>query len=304
MKKNGLRLLRWGGTLLSSVLFLWLISRQDWRELGETVRQMDLWLLPLAAGLYFTAILFNTLRWFLLLRVQNVSVRYLTLLQIVLSGNFASNFLPSTVGGDTVRIAGIAQFTGWAIGLASVVVDRLLNVVAMATLLPFSWFTLHPLVGLSSGQAGMPLYGGVLPALRRRLASGLGKIRGALGLWGEQKVALFLGIGISWLARLSVFSGVWLLARGLGITVALWQVIGVGAFTYLLSLVPVSINSLGLREVTMTALYVQLGATLEQASALSVVTRAILMLETLPGALWVTRALQVAKHAVVPDVEV
>ncbi len=306
------RWLRWGGTLVSTGLFLWLLSRQDWRVLWSTVRRMDLWLLPLAAGLYFTAVLLNTLRWYLLLRVQPMNVRYTALLRIVLSGNFASNFLPSTVGGDTVRIVSTSQTTGWAIGLASVVVDRLINVAAMTALLPISWFALQPVGWFSAaaaaiGRRGGSGYGGLAAAwlvpLRKKVGGGLWKIRVALGMWRERKYVLLLGLLVSWLARLSVFSGVWILARGLGIGVNLWQVIGVGAVTYVLSLLPISINSLGLREVTMTTLYVQLGATLEQASALTVVTRMILILETVPGALWISDALRVARAAPTPATE-
>ena len=310
-KRKNARWLRWGGTLISTGLFLWLLSRQDWRVLWETVRGMDLWLLPLAAGLYFTAVLLNTLRWYLLLRVQPVTVRYASLLRIVLSGNFASNFLPSTVGGDTVRIVSTSRATGWAIGLASVVVDRLINVVAMTALLPISWFTLHPVewfsaaasVGARRGALGNGWAAAGLTPLRQKVGGGLWKLRVALGMWRERKYVLWLGLVISWLARLSVFSAVWILARGLGIVVSLWQVVGVGAVTYVLSLLPISINSLGLREVTMTTLYVQLGATLEQASALTVVTRMILMLETVPGALWISDALRVASAAPPPATE-
>ncbi len=310
-KRKNARWLRWGGTLISTGLFLWLLSRQDWRVLWETVRGMDLWLLPLAAGLYFTAVLLNTLRWYLLLRVQPVTVRYASLLRIVLSGNFASNFLPSTVGGDTVRIVSTSRATGWAIGLASVVVDRLINVVAMTALLPISWFTLHPVewfsaaasVGARRGALGNGWAAAGLTPLRQKVGGGLWKLRVALGMWRERKYVLWLGLVISWLARLSVFSAVWILARGLGIVVSLWQVVGVGAVTYVLSLLPISINSLGLREVTMTTLYVQLGATLEQASALTVVTRMILMLETVPGALWISDALRVARAAPPPATE-
>ena len=58
--------------------------------------------------------------------------------------------------------------------------------------------------------------------------------------------------------------------------------------TYFISMLPISINAYGLREVAVTALYMQVGASLEQASTLAVITRFMLLLETLPGALWLS----------------
>jgi hypothetical protein len=61
---------------------------------------------------------------------------------------------------------------------------------------------------------------------------------------------------------------------------------GVTGITYLLTLLPISVNGYGLREVAITTLYLPLGASLEQAATLALITRFLSMLETLPGALW------------------
>jgi len=84
------------------------------------------------------------------------------------------------------------------------------------------------------------------------------------------------------------FFGIWILARGLGMDIALYEVMGIMVLTYFISMLPISINGYGLREVAVTALYMQVGASLEQASTLAVITRFMLLLETLPGALWLS----------------
>jgi hypothetical protein len=73
------------------------------------------------------------------------------------------------------------------------------------------------------------------------------------------------------------------------------QVVAIGPLTYVLSLLPISVSGLGLREVSMSAMYISLGANIEQALTLVAITRFILMLETLPGALWVSQMLTQAK---------
>lgn len=296
-----MRWVRWGGSILSTALFIWLLSRQDWPAMFATLANIPWWLFFGVFALYFSAVLGNTLRWFVLLRSQAIDIPYVEVLKVVLSGNFASNFLPSTVGGDTVRIVSAARFAGWSVSFASVVVDRLLNMFVMATLLLFSWLSFKGLGGLSLAawnRGGYLFWGALLPLGRKlpgKIKSWLKKILSAFQVWRDKKGAVLWALLISYGARLFVFTAVWLLANGLDIPVTLFQVIGVGAITYILALLPISINGFGLREVSMTTLYVQMGATLEQASALVVITRFILMIETLPGAIWISDALDAAE---------
>jgi hypothetical protein len=80
-------------------------------------------------------------------------------------------------------------------------------------------------------------------------------------------------------------------------------VMGVSAAAYLITLLPISVNGYGLREFTVTALYMQLGATLEQASTLALVMRFFSLFETLPGALWLTQIIPSSEDAAVPGAE-
>ncbi|MEA3349188.1 MAG: lysylphosphatidylglycerol synthase transmembrane domain-containing protein [Chloroflexota bacterium] len=286
------RWVRWAGTILSMGLFAWLLMQQDWRKVWSALHQVPLWLFPLTFGLYFCGVLANALRWYVLLRAQDVDLAYTETLKIVLSGNFASNFLPSTVGGDTVRIVSASRFAGWTVGIASVVVDRLLNVFVMAVLLPFSWFTFAGTLPLIRGSSSGFLAGSIFPAWAEKFWHKIiklpKKVIAAFLVWRQHLDAVLYAVIISFAARFCVFLAIWFMASALEMSVTFGQVVGVGAITYVLSLLPISINGFGLREITMTALYAQLGASLEQASALVVVTRFILMLETLPGALWIS----------------
>jgi uncharacterized membrane protein YbhN (UPF0104 family) len=100
---------------------------------------------------------------------------------------------------------------------------------------------------------------------------------------------LFRSLLISWLSLLVVFLGVWILARGIQMPVSLLDVVAVSVIVYLLTLLPISVNGYGLREIVVTTLYLRLGASLEQASTLAIVTRFLSLAATLPGALWLHR---------------
>jgi uncharacterized membrane protein YbhN (UPF0104 family) len=109
---------------------------------------------------------------------------------------------------------------------------------------------------------------------------------------------------VSWISIFVIFVAIWLVAIGLGIPVALYQVMGVTAITYLITLLPISVNGYGLRELAIVAIYTMLGATVEQATSLALITRLLMMIQTLPGALWIPQNLSEAfsQHAT-PEVE-
>ncbi len=294
------QLIRWAGTLLSTALFLWLISRQNWGQTWESRINTPVWLLPLVLMLYFSGMVLNTLRWSLLLRAQGIELPFVEALKIVITGAYASNFLPSTIGGDSVRIVSLLRFNAtWSVSVASVVIDRFLNVIATLTLLPFSFFVFgipfalfQNLANSNSTNWLTASTGFAIGRVEKWVAKIFGwfkRLWEIFQIWIDRPGVVFLAFVFSWLSTFIVFFAIWVLARGLRMPLALYQVLGVMALTYLLSMLPISINGYGLREVAVTTLYMQLGTTLEQASTLAVVTRFMLLLETLPGAFWLSQ---------------
>ncbi len=296
--------IRWAGTAIASGLFAWLLVRQDWHTTWKNLMLLNGWLIPLALTLYFAGMLANAARWHVLLRAQLAPVSFFETVKIVFVGAFVSNFLPSTIGGDAVRIVYVRRyFSGWAVGAASVVMDRLLNVLSFFITLPFSFipFGAQLLSILKIGQvAGSALLASTfVPGEKkgRSWKQTFVQVKEALELWRSQPWQLALAFVISWLSNFVMFLGVWVISRGLGIQVALYQVMGINVLTYLLTLLPISVNGYGVREVAMAALYMQLGATLEQASTLALITRFFMLMQTLPGVLWLPQILP-AREAV------
>lgn len=293
-RPNRTAILRWVGTLVGLGLFLWLLAGQDWSRIVERVQVMPLWVLPVTLALYVCGLGCNAWRWHLLLRAQRIPLRWRDTVQMIFAGAFASNFLPSTIGGDVVRLTGIMRFTdNLAIGAGSLVLDRLLNVLTMITLFPFAWLVFGsqlPLFASSTARWTWTPASGLL-GLRQRLPQRWQQVQRALQGWSQQPLILLAGYGISWLSVLVIFLGTWLVAWGLGMGVTLVEVMAVSAITYVVTLLPISFNGYGVREVLFTALYMHLGAAPEQAAALTLLTRFLMLLETLPGALWLPHLL-------------
>jgi uncharacterized membrane protein YbhN (UPF0104 family) len=101
-------------------------------------------------------------------------------------------------------------------------------------------------------------------------------------LFGLLALLSFLSIAPNLLAT-------WLAARELGMDVGLWGVTAVYVVLYFVTLLPVSINGLGLQEVSTIALYESLGAAAPQAAALAVLLRFAIWVTTLPGVIWLGR---------------
>lgn len=277
--------LRLVGTVLSLLLLAWLLWKQDWGALVVSAVGIPAGRLLLAFVLILACQLWNSARWLALLNGQDIRPGYLRTVQIAFAGLFASNFLPTTIGGDVVRLVGVAKIArDKVVGAATVVMDRAVSVFGMLFVLPFSW----PLV--SSLLSAGPWLNGSLALtdrrLLRRVGGGIARAKDALAIWARKPLSVVLALLASWVGVVCYLAAVWLVARGLGIPASFADVAGATALTYFLTLLPISINGYGLREVGMLALYVQLGATAEQASALALITRAMLMVVSLPGAIW------------------
>jgi uncharacterized membrane protein YbhN (UPF0104 family) len=289
-RKRSVAWVRLLGMLLSLGFLIWLLARQDWQRLLAALRLMPIWMLGLAFALYLVGQFANAARWLILLRAQEVPVRYGQAVRLVFAGAFASNFLPSTIGGDALRLVGLTRLiANPGMAAASIVLDRFMNVLSYVTVLPVAAWTL---TGVAEQDF---VLGGVLMGWSSRVGAWLSirwqELRRALQLWQRKKSALLGAFGVSWFSIFVIFCALWILARGLGMNVAFYQVMGINVLTYLLTLLPITFNGLGVREVTIVTLYVQLGATSEQALALAVISRLMLMAETLPGAFWVSEAL-------------
>jgi uncharacterized membrane protein YbhN (UPF0104 family) len=284
------RWLQIAGTLLSSGLFIWLLLRQDWQKTWWNLSHLPVWVFPVCFALVVAGMFFNSLRWYVLLRSQNVHISFGKTLQLVFAGAFASNFLPSTVGGDTVRVLGLMRLVSdKALCVASVVVDRLMNVAAMLTILPFAFFTFGSLQDILRNRTGwVPGMAGALVWAKGKhwLQKLKHKLVELLGAWLRQPRVLIWAFVISWASVLVIYVSTWFQAVNLGIPVRLYQVMGVSAITYLITLLPISFNGYGLREVLVTTLYMQLGATLEQAATLAFTTRFFMLFESLAGVFW------------------
>ncbi len=270
--------LKIAGTLVSLGLLVWLLSRLDLPELLKLASGVPIGVLLLSIALLTARVFAHTFRWRSLLRGQKIEVTYRELLGLQYGSFFASNFLPTTIGGDVIRLVGILGKTSNRVGgAASIVVDRAMGVFAMLFFLPLSL----PILGGFLATFGVAIGNIALP---ESLRSAIRRVWDATTLWLKSPASVIVALLASWVGILVFFLFIWMLAQGLGIEVSLAQVAGVTAVTYFLALIPFTINAYGLRELSIIALYSSLGASAEQAAALALLSRFLMLISSLPGA--------------------
>lgn len=262
----------------------WLVTRIDWAATWPLMKRIPIWMLGVSTLLYLVSQVVIAVRWYFLLRFQKVEIPFSRLLGLVFVGIFASNFLPTTVGGDVVKMAGAVQGQEKrGIIVASVAADRLYNLAGMALLLPLV-LTLPGirLSGLKQGDlfavVGLAVWSG-WPQLWKHLVRIWEEVR----RWFLSPACIFPALALSWLSIGLAFASFWVIARQMGISVSYWQASAAALLAYFAALIPLAINGLGIQESSLTALLMLQGASLEQAAAAAFIIRIVTLAVSLLG---------------------
>jgi len=284
LSENRTLLLRLFGTMVAIVLIVLLIRQEGWAEIIDSLRQISPASFFLALASLLVSRIFVIARWHVLLRSGGVKIPFRRTAELTLMGLFASNFLPSTVGGDVVRLAGVMQM-GFdrAVSLASIAADRLVGLTGMLFAVPFglspAWESLQQIFGSYPVFASTVFLQRPIHFARRTLKT--------FSTWLHQPRALLASLVCTWGNMVFIFIAIYLLVEGLESHVSFWLIAGLYSLSYLVTLIPISINGFGLQELSVTYLFLHMGG-LSAATSLSlaVLIRIIFMFASLPGAVF------------------
>jgi glycosyltransferase 2 family protein len=251
----------------------------------------------------------STIKWQRLVRVSCGPLPFLPLLRAYWIGSFLSNYLPSNVGGDVVRVLVLRPWARVETLASSVLIERLTGVAALAlisatclgiravepTKLNIAlWLLVAAIIGglaLVFAAGSRLIRGGA--ALMARLPSLFRKVSAKVDRFGEA-VAVFRGtpgeLVIAGLWSL-VFYGIlvlfqFMLLRAVGSTITLADTALVAPLVPLVSLLPITANGLGLTEGAIVLFYTQMGVPPEQAFAAALLRRLVTIGTSLPGGLF------------------
>ena len=257
---------------VSALLLAWIVSRADLGAVVAGIRSAHLGLVGLALGLNVVGWAISITRWRILLATKDAEVSFRTLLQSHLSAIFFNNLLPSTIGGDTLRIYDSWRFGAGKGGAVAVVgVDRLLGFLALLVLavgalllaptlaagLPYLPLWLGAATAGLLGLAGCALlpagrFSWLVDAITGRLPESiqrlLDKISQAFEELRNAPRASMQALALSFLLQVNVILHFYLIAMALELAVPLTGLFLVVPLTLVIIALPVSVNAIGIRE--------------------------------------------------------
>ena len=285
-----------------------LLSRIDATRLWAAARGASVGWLAGALALYTAMILASAWRWGVLLTAQNIRLPFRTLTSSFLVATFFNNFLPSNIGGDVVRVADTAPAAGSkTLATTVVLIDRGLGLMGLVLIAAIG-ATVGSQVIKGGPVAPMVLWGGLLaatilaaPALLRPHAFArmlqplralhpawvderLARLTAALTRFGQAPAALascFLG-AVAVQALLVAFYLA--IANSAGIPIGFAELAVIVPISFIVQMVPLSMNGFGVREATFGFYFSRLGLPLESALLVSFMGAALIMLFSLSGA--------------------
>lgn len=271
--------------LVSGGLLAFLVWRANPANIWATWQQADLRLLAMAALIQVLCVAISAYKWGLLLRAHHEEQPYPWILGVYFVGQFANNFLPTSVGGDAMRVVALGRRIGsYAEASASVFMERLTgflalsliaNVALLLTSTDLFGMRLVNEPGLTWLAAGFALaaIGAVVvsfmaPWLLRRfdrwmpkaLRKPLQRVADVLSAYAADRVTMFKVLGIS-----LVFHITWISMHYVcGLALHLYEAppliyLLMVPLTDIVGLAPIFFNNLGARDLVFTLYLRQLG---------------------------------------------
>ncbi|MDX1576831.1 MAG: lysylphosphatidylglycerol synthase transmembrane domain-containing protein [Gemmatimonadota bacterium] len=297
---------RWltaGKALLGLALLAWILGQLEWGRVLDLAASPSWGWLALAVVLQAAAKLLWAVRWSELLTAFDVRRRFRDLLAFVMIGHFFNSFFPTSMGGDLVRGYYVSEGTsgeegGLMTSYGVLLVERLLGLAVLAALagagsayvllesgepVPEEW--LFAVLAVSFGTA---VAIGVLlawPGTSKLLT----RISGGLPRFGEELARFAAGLGVFHRSRVAT-------ARILLHTVAIQAVavafyvacghavdLDAPAWVFLVAvpvsivatLIPVTLNGLGVREGVLVGFLGAYGADPDRAGAMVLLALAV-----------------------------
>lgn len=276
---------------LEKILILLSTYRSEWALVTLAI---------LTAGVFWSA-----WKWSLLAQCLDIHIPYLKLVRWYFVGSFFNHFLPTIIGGDATRVILMAQRSGkLPPALCSVLAERLTGVAALITLAA-AGALLFPVP--EELRFLIPAYGGLFLAaltflgwllsrtpdrqqgnekpnrLLKKLLYYVQLYSEPIAHYRHHPSTLLIAFGLSLVFQLQVIATAWLVGRTLQIPLS-WEICFLCVpLATLITLLPISINGIGVRESVYVALLTRYGLSAEQAFLIGFGTFVLVLIASLLG---------------------
>jgi len=292
--------LKHGGKLAVTAVLLFFIFRHiDTKNTVASLTEVSLWYLLIGLLLQTACNIVAAFRWSLIMRRIDFHFPTFFYLKSYFKGAFFNQGLPTSIGGDGMRILDSARLGGSAeqaffgvfidrvIGLTGLLLLNISALVMNRTLLPAKvhWPLLLILISLACGLL-------LLFFLRRFSFFAAGKYLGFLGRLSERYFQVYSSISsictqltLSVLVHLLSLSTFFMIGQAVGLNFPMQVYLVLVPPVLLLTVLPLSLAGWGIREGAMVGFFLLVGADKSKVLALSVLYGMTTLTVSLPGLL-------------------
>lgn len=289
---------------ISGLLLYFALNLVNIGTVATRLKQIAPGWIAVAVLLLLAQMVLLTVRWQQLVARCGGEFGFARLFRIEMIGAFFNQTLPSSVGGDAMRIWLLGKQTNWRVASYSVLLDRVIGLVALASVvvicLPWSFDLVKDPVGRAALLVvGLGSIGGGLVFLAlsweqlnilqrwaptRHLAATAAVATGILRT-PRVMAPIFL---LSMLIHLLTVVVAWSAARSVGANLSLLDSLLLVLPVALISVVPISIAGWGVREGAMVAAFAYAGLPQSDGLLVSILLGiSYLLLGALGGVVWI-----------------
>lgn len=272
--------------IFSIALIVLLFTGINWKDSINNFSNINyIILIPLL--LYLPSLLISSLKWKFILKRKDI--RTTEIFKIYWISNFFSNFLPSTIGGDSYKVLKLKNIIGVRKTISSILLDRFTGLLASLIVSTFSVFLISNLSNLQNIVLPIISFSFIGIAVLLILSkSFLRKSKTYLILkeeLNENKFKLPILIIISLLYLSLGAISLWAYYFMFGYTLNFVTIFIFYCLIQVVSLVPLTINSIGVYEGVSVYLFSIIGIPSEISFSIAILSRLILVIQTSIGGL-------------------
>lgn len=291
--------------LISLSLLSLLLWRTDLEGFLKTLRSTKISLFLACLLLYMLAQVLSSYRWQRLLEAEEIHIPLPHLVLLYFEGMFFNLFLPTLVGGDVVRGYSLYKYSRrGGESFASILVERLSGLAALMAIALLALalgypYLQEPLVAYLILAVAVGLALGILGLANRRLKEILLSTLGKAGLhrfqekagWLYESIQRYRGhrralgqaLILSFILQTSGIFIFYLISKALRLSIPLPYFFLFVPLIHVISMIPISLSGLGVREGITVFLFAKAGVGSASALGLSLTWFLMVVLASLPG---------------------
>ncbi len=274
--------------IISASLIIFVFSKIDLKNVLNCLKGANISLLVLSLSLHFVGVLLGSSRWKVLLKSYGIDVPQKDLYRLYMIGSFFNTFLPTSVGGDAVRMYKVSSLTDKrAQAVTSVIIERFIGMLILYIISFFSFILyfgfgeerglLFTIVILLLASIGFIIF--VLSPLSDKimkivpssfLKEKLEKIHYSLKYPVREPKTLFKVLAYTTLLQINVVIYFFIISNAIKIKLSIVYFFILIPIILTVTMLPITIGGIGLREGGFVFLFSRFGVIPEKALTLSI----------------------------------